>query len=78
MLYSKDIQDLEAEGTGAADTSNWPKGEIVEVVWRDGTRDKRDCDMCISEICAIPTHIERYRIKSNVIASNWDRNNPVV
>lgn len=64
-----------------------PYWDLNEVIWGDGTRDargsvggsdKQDCIQCESVNCKIPVYNEKYHIKISRLASDWDKDNPVI
>jgi hypothetical protein len=51
----------------------------AHVVWADGLGDSsRDCMICRSSTCVNPVHAERYTIKIDKLAKQWDLENPVI
>lgn len=52
---------------------------IANVVWADGTHDNtRECLLCESHTCVNIVHREQYKIVSDKLSRQWDKDNPVI
>lgn len=49
------------------------------IVWGDGMTDtERGCNICYTQTCIKPAHHDRYKVKSDKLATKWDKENPVI
>jgi hypothetical protein len=79
MLFNKLFSTLQNCIMGERLMMNTEMEIAAHVVWSDGTHDSsRGCLVCGNPGCHAPVHSEKYRVKADRIAQQWDLDNQVI